>query len=115
MNNQEKPVPQLAQAINEDFATLDEELLESVTGAGFTDLVKSCVSCFKKQDPPLITNEHGEVAALHEVLPIWEKENPTMREGVPQPMQWSPRKVTASSGQTGYVRSPGGSLDGFRI
>jgi hypothetical protein len=129
MSNQEKPVPQLVQEANEDLAILDEELLNAVTGGGGA---LSCLTCasgkneaqahvapsspsFTSSD--LITNEHGAVAALHEVFPIWEKENPAS-PGIPgsqQPINWSPRKATLPNGQTGYVRSPGGSLDGFRI
>jgi hypothetical protein len=45
MDNQEKLVSQLAQEVNEDSSIIDEEKLESVTGAGLIDAVKNCFGC----------------------------------------------------------------------
>jgi hypothetical protein len=112
MNKQKKLVSQLIQEANEDFATIDEDLLDAVTGAG------NCASCSSGKnasqskeidaiDPDhAIKNDQGHVANLGEVVSIWEKENPSVSEtGRDQKVQWSPRKGALPDGQIGYVRS----------
>jgi len=119
MNNQEKPVSQLAQESNEDFAILGEELLDAVTGVG------GCMSCAKAPKamsapdpraaphdapPNLIKNEHGQVATLAETTALWLEHHPDMPgwsyiwRSQP-PLNWIPNQVVLSDGQTGYVRS----------
>src|SRR5689334_5153149 len=59
MDNQEKPFPQLAQEANKDIPTLDEELLEAVTGVGIKykigNFLKKCIACGKL--PPIEPDE----------------------------------------------------------
>jgi hypothetical protein len=80
MDKQEKPFPPLAQEADEALSTLDNELLEGVTGAGLgntiTNAVKKCVACGKL--PPLEEGEEymrspsGRILSRTEAKEVWK-------------------------------------------
>lgn len=115
MDNQEKLVPQLAQEVNEDLLNLDEEKLESVTGAGLIDAVKNCFGCgSSNENSPSVsvgnpnetpqTRQDRWTAYFHEV-----NSSPTSRlEGTVTPLRRTPNghleRTTGGNNITGQGR-----------
>jgi hypothetical protein len=119
MDNQEKSFPQLAQETNETSPTLDEELLEAVTGAGagtkITNFIKSCIACGKppsiEPDEEYMRSESGRhYLSITEGKDAWKQAHPSPEQkanpawevrgqdlygkGVAVKYPWSPRPTT---------------------
>ena len=86
MDNQEKPFPQLAQEANKDIPTLDEELLEAVTGVGIKykigNFLKKCIACGKlpsiEPDEEYMRTESGRHnLTVSEGKDAWKEAHPS--------------------------------------